>query len=239
MISAAASPRPRRIYFHTFGCRTNQYDTERIRQLFELRGCETVGNLADADAVVVNSCTVTQGADSELRRYVRAVGRLTGRDTPVVVAGCAAAVAAEAIGGLEGVRAVVPGQDPEAVANSLGVVARHESEAAPTLLDRASRGTRAWLKVQDGCDLNCSYCIIRVARGRNRSRSPDEIVEERQTRTSVRPFEEPRQIVFSKWIYRESAVTFVFIHEPERGWILDRERSNTIPPVRAVQNPPS
>ncbi|MFC1529979.1 GWxTD domain-containing protein [Gemmatimonadota bacterium] len=64
---------------------------------------------------------------------------------------------------------------------------------------------------------------------------PDEIVEERQTRTSVRPFEEARQIVFSKWIYRDSAVTFVFVHEPERGWVLDRERSNMIPPERAVR----
>ncbi len=59
---------------------------------------------------------------------------------------------------------------------------------------------------------------------------PDEIIEERQTRTPVRPLEEPRQVIIRKWIYRESAVTFAFIYEPARGWILDRERSNTIPP---------
>jgi threonylcarbamoyladenosine tRNA methylthiotransferase MtaB len=178
MISRQGAPRPQRIYFHTFGCRANQYDTERMRQLLELRGCETVGDLALADAVVVNSCTVTQGADSELRRYVRAVPRRVGRPLPVVVAGCAAAVAAEAIGGLEGVTVVVPGQDPEAVANGLGVMARSSAEVVPATLDRAARGTRAWLKIQDGCDLNCSYCIIRVARGRNRSRTPEEIVQE-------------------------------------------------------------
>ena len=170
--------RPRRIYLRTFGCRANQYDTERMRQLLELRGCETVDDLALADAVVVNSCTVTQGADSELRRYVRAVNRRAGRSTPVVVAGCAAAVGADALRGLEGVTAVVPGQDPEAVASSLGVFARSASELSPAVLDRAARGTRAWLKVQDGCDLNCSYCVIRIARGRNRSRAPEEIVEE-------------------------------------------------------------
>ncbi len=65
---------------------------------------------------------------------------------------------------------------------------------------------------------------------------PDEIVEERQTRTPIRPLDEPRQVVLSKWIYRDSAVTFVFIHEPERGWVLDRERSNTIPPDRVVRS---
>ena len=170
--------RPRRIYFHTFGCRANQYDTELMRQLLELRGCETVNDPAQADAVVVNSCTVTQNADSELRRYVRAVSRRTARRVPVVVAGCATAVASETIAGLEGVSAVVPGQDPEAVANTLGVLPRRASEAGAAVLQRSERGTRAWLKVQDGCDLNCSYCVIRVARGASRSRVPAEIVEE-------------------------------------------------------------
>ncbi|UCC74793.1 MAG: MiaB/RimO family radical SAM methylthiotransferase [Gemmatimonadota bacterium] len=170
--------RPRRVYFHTFGCRANQYDTERMRQLLELRGCETVAHPEQADAVVVNSCTVTGTADAELRRYVRALSRRSDGRLPVVVAGCAAAVASEAVGRLEGVSAVVPGQDPNAVASSLGVLPRRAGERNGGLLDRCERGTRAWLKVQDGCDLNCSYCVIRVARGRNRSREPGEIVEE-------------------------------------------------------------
>jgi threonylcarbamoyladenosine tRNA methylthiotransferase MtaB len=180
MISIPKSGRPRRIYFQTFGCRANQYDTERMRQLLELRGCETVNELALADAVVVNSCTVTQGADSELRRFVRAVERRSGRPLPVVVAGCAAAVGGAAIRELPGVSAVVPGQDAEAVARSLGAAARGAAETTrgPLLLKRAVRGTRAWLKIQDGCDLNCSYCVIRLARGRNRSRAPAEIVQE-------------------------------------------------------------
>jgi threonylcarbamoyladenosine tRNA methylthiotransferase MtaB len=169
---------PRRVYLHTFGCRANQYDTDRIRQLLELRGCETVTDPAQADAVVVNSCTVTQNADSELRRYVRSVSRRAGEHVPVVVAGCATAVAAAAIRELEGVTAVVPGQDPEAVAVSLGVRSHQPAESEAILLERSAGRTRAWLKVQDGCDLNCSYCVIRVARGRNRSRPPDEIVQE-------------------------------------------------------------
>jgi threonylcarbamoyladenosine tRNA methylthiotransferase MtaB len=169
---------PRRVYFHTFGCRANQYDTERMRQLLVRRGCVTVNDPGQADAVVVNSCTVTGSADSELRRYVRAVSRRSAARVPIVVAGCASAVASENIRALEGVSAVVPGQDAEAVARSLGVFPRRPEEENGELLDRCERGTRAWLKVQDGCDLNCSYCVIRVARGRNRSRAPEQIVEE-------------------------------------------------------------
>jgi threonylcarbamoyladenosine tRNA methylthiotransferase MtaB len=169
---------PRRIYFHTFGCRANQYDTERMRQLLEACGCQTVHDPVLADAVVVNSCTVTRNADSELRRYVRAVSRRAGGRVPIVVAGCAAAVAADAVRALEGVAAVVPGQDPGAVARNLGVRVPRRADAAAELLGRSARGTRAWLKVQDGCDLRCSYCVIRVARGPSRSRPADEVVAE-------------------------------------------------------------
>jgi threonylcarbamoyladenosine tRNA methylthiotransferase MtaB len=177
-MSMQAGARPQRVYFHTFGCRANQYDTERMRQLFERRGCVAASDLERADAVVVNSCTVTGTADSELRRYVRAVSRRSAGNLPVVVAGCAAALASENIRTLDGVIAVVPGQDPEAVAASLGVFPRRSEEENGDLLDRCERGTRAWLKVQDGCDLNCSYCVIRVARGRNTSRAPQQIVAE-------------------------------------------------------------
>ncbi len=179
-LSRAVQPaaRPQRVYLHTFGCRANQYDTERMRQLLELRGCVAVSDPGEADAFVVNSCTVTNSADSELRRFVRTLSRRSGGDVPLVVAGCAAAVGAEAIRVLEGVTAVVPGQDPEAVANALGVFPRCAEEMGARILDRSSRGTRAWLKVQDGCDLRCSYCAIRIARGRSRSRDPDEIIEE-------------------------------------------------------------
>lgn len=177
-MSMTAAQRPRRIYFHTFGCRANQYDSERMRQLLELRGCEAVTDPGDADAFVINSCTVTSNADAQLRQCVRSLSRAGGPTRPLIVAGCAAAVGAEAISGLGGVSAVVPGQDPEAVAAALGVYPRPGDDFGDTVLQRSKRGTRAWLKVQDGCDLRCSYCAIRLARGRNRSRGPDEIVAE-------------------------------------------------------------
>ncbi|MEE9246147.1 MAG: tRNA (N6-isopentenyl adenosine(37)-C2)-methylthiotransferase MiaB, partial [Gemmatimonadota bacterium] len=131
-----------------------------MRQLLELRGCEAVTDPREADAFVVNSCTVTNNADSELRRYVRRLSRTSSERVPLVVAGCAAAVGAEAIRRLDGVSAVVPGQDPDAVANALGVFPRGADELGSATLDHCARGTRAWLKVQDGCDLRCSYCAI-------------------------------------------------------------------------------
>ncbi len=149
-----------------------------MRRLLAVRGCEPVDDPGAADAVVVNSCTVTQNADAELRRYVRSVSRRSGGRVPVVVAGCAAAVAADSIRELEGVTAVVRGQDPEAVADSLGVHPQGIVGSATAALERNVGRTRAWLKVQDGCDLNCSYCVIRVARGRSRSREAAEIIEE-------------------------------------------------------------
>ncbi|MGD8700705.1 MAG: hypothetical protein PVJ43_15520, partial [Gemmatimonadales bacterium] len=133
---------PRRIYFHTFGCRANQYDTELMRQRLAMRGGEPVDDPAAADAIVVNSCTVTQNADTELRRYVRSVSRRSNGRVPVVVAGCAAAVAADSIRQLEGVSAVVRGQDPEAVADSLGLQPATPAESTATALDRNVGRTR-------------------------------------------------------------------------------------------------
>lgn len=178
MSTRLESGRPRRIYFHTFGCRANQYDTDLMRQRLALRGGEPVDDPAAADAIVVNSCTVTQNADTELRRYVRSLSRRSNGRVPVVVAGCAAAVAADSIRQLEGVSAVVRGQDPEAVADSLGLRPATPAGSTVPALERNFGRTRGWLKVQDGCDLKCSYCVIRLARGRSRSRPPAEVVAE-------------------------------------------------------------
>jgi threonylcarbamoyladenosine tRNA methylthiotransferase MtaB len=87
-------------------------------------------------------------------------------------------VAVEAIAGLEGVSAVVRGQDPEAIATRLGIPARLGSDHQGNSLERAIGRTRAWLKVQDGCDLRCSFCVIRLARGVSRSRTPSEVILE-------------------------------------------------------------
>jgi len=107
-----------RIHYHTFGCKANQYDTEKMRQELEARGAHSVGGWGDADVCVVNTCTVTQRADAEARRIVRKIRR-ENPGVRIVVAGCSAALRGDEYAGMKGVAGVVEGQDPLAVAESV------------------------------------------------------------------------------------------------------------------------
>ncbi|HEV8565976.1 MAG TPA: hypothetical protein VGQ92_02640, partial [Actinoplanes sp.] len=159
------------VYFHTFGCKANQYDTELVRQAFAEAGATVVENADAADLAVVNSCTVTAESESKLRRYVRHQAR-AGRET--VVMGCAAALDRGILAALPRVRAVVGGADPRQVLRAAGVA---EPRLTP-ILQRFSAGARGWLKIQDGCDEHCTFCATTLARGANRSRSIPDIVAE-------------------------------------------------------------
>jgi len=180
-----------RVHYHTFGCKANQYDTERMRQEVEARGAGTTESREAADVFVVNTCTVTNQADAQARRFIR---RLV-RDHPnakIVVAGCSSALRESAYRSMPGVSHVVPGHDPVSVA--VGVVDqepiltqievraplhRMDNEPIGGALLRNRRGaTRGWLKVQDGCDRKCSFCATRLARGSSRSRAPEKVVAE-------------------------------------------------------------
>lgn len=159
------------VYFHTFGCKANQYDTELVRQAFADAGATVVDEPDAADLAVVNSCTVTHESESKLRRYVRHQAR-AGRET--LVMGCAAALDRGALAALPRVRAVVGGADPERVLRAAGYA---DARIAPGLR-RFSGGARGWLKIQDGCDEHCTFCATTIARGANRSKSIDAIVSE-------------------------------------------------------------
>lgn len=177
-----------RVHLRTFGCKANQYDTERMRQELERRGASTVAGWDGADLCVVNTCTVTNQADAEARRFIRRVHRES-PETRVVVAGCSAALRAAEYQAMDGVVGVVEGHDPALVAAAslpplvqLGTrtpLDRMDLEpVAGELLTRREGATRGWLKVQDGCDRKCSFCATRLARGASRSRPVDEVVDE-------------------------------------------------------------
>ena len=192
------------VHFRTFGCKANQYDTERMRQELEARGARTGSDSAAADICVVNTCTVTAQADAEARRYVRRVRR----DNPsarIVVAGCSAALKARDYQSMGEVAAVVEGHDPSEVARS---AAGGEGEGPGGLiqlrvgrsLERMNRepvggellqgrtgSARGWLKIQDGCDRKCAFCATRLARGASRSRPPDEVVAEARLQARRHP----------------------------------------------------
>jgi len=159
------------VYFHTFGCKANQYDTERVRQAFADAGVTVVPEPEDADLAVVNSCTVTEESESKLRRYVRRQAR-AGRDT--IVMGCAAALDRGALAALPRVRAVVGGAAPDQVLAAAGVAAT----SIDPVQRRFTGGARGWLKIQDGCDEHCTFCATTIARGANRSRAVREIIAE-------------------------------------------------------------
>jgi threonylcarbamoyladenosine tRNA methylthiotransferase MtaB len=185
-----------RVYFHTFGCKANQYDTERMRQESEARGALAVDGWTQADVCVLNTCTVTNQADADARRLVRRIHR----DNPsarLIVAGCSAALRASDYRALEGVSTVVPGPDPVAVAGAVHAAVRMGGQPAlvrlelraaldridtepvgAELLRERAGATRGWLKIQDGCDRHCSFCATRLARGPSRSRLPETVVAE-------------------------------------------------------------
>jgi threonylcarbamoyladenosine tRNA methylthiotransferase MtaB len=162
-----------RVYLHTFGCKANQYDTETVRQALESVGASVVPDPADADAAVVNSCTVTHVGESKMRGLVRRLARRNDRVRTVVM-GCAAALDDGTIAGLPNVSGVVAGTDPARVLEALGLPA----DGVDPVLRSFGRGSRAWVKVQDGCDEHCTFCATTLARGGNVSRWPEEIVEE-------------------------------------------------------------
>lgn len=178
-----------RVYYHTFGCKANQYDTERMRQEAEARGAITTTVRSDADVFVVNTCTVTNRADAEARRFIRRLHREQ-PDARVLVAGCSAALKEDQYRAMPGVADVIPGQDALRVAVAVGgprltqielrmPLDRIDTESIGGELLRARRGAaRGWLKVQDGCDRKCSFCATRLARGASRSRSPDDVIAE-------------------------------------------------------------
>ena len=165
------------VFFHTFGCKANQYDTEQVRKAFADTGATVVDDPALADVAVVNSCTVTAESEAKLRRYVGRLARGR-RELRTVVMGCAAALDDGRIATLPSVEAVVGGADVEAVLSAAGVTV-----AAPLTSDvrRLASGQdrhRALLRIQDGCDEHCTFCATTLARGANRSRSIAELVAE-------------------------------------------------------------
>jgi threonylcarbamoyladenosine tRNA methylthiotransferase MtaB len=164
------------VYFHTFGCKANQYDTALVRQAFVDQGVVVVDDPDAADLAVVNSCTVTHESEAKLGRLVRRLARHSGR-LETVVMGCAAALDDGRIAGLPSVRAVVGGAEPAQVLRAAGL------SSPPVPLSALRRGGtadrfRGLLKIQDGCDEHCTFCATTIARGANRSRGIPELVAE-------------------------------------------------------------
>lgn len=167
------SSSPQRFKLVTLGCRTNQYESQAYRDQLLAKGYLPANEGDEVDLCIVNTCTVTEAADKSSRQEIRQLAKKH-PGVRLVVTGCAAEHHAEAIRQIPGVTDVVSNKDKERLLPLL----YHDEEWPEFSIQRFEAHTRAFLKVQDGCNSFCSYCILPYVRGRSRSRSLDDIVEE-------------------------------------------------------------
>ena len=164
----------KRVALHTLGCRLNTSETGSIAQGFKDRGYDIVEFGQPADVVFINTCTVTDAADSTCRNLIRKAHG-SSPEGKIVVAGCYAQMEPEKIAGMQGVDLVLGNSEKykvfeyldEEKENAIHVDKSWEFYGAATTT--ADSHTRAFLKIQDGCNYVCSFCIIPFARGRSRA----------------------------------------------------------------------
>lgn len=173
---------------HNLGCKVNGYETEAMQRLLEEDGYEIVPFHEKADVYVINTCTVTNMADRKSRQMLHRARKLN-PDAVIVAAGCYVQ-AQEAKGQeIEGIDILIGNNqkknllkllkahlDKQEVKDVIDI--NHTDEFEELYIDSAGEHTRAYIKVQDGCNQFCTYCIIPHVRGRIRSRNPEEIVKE-------------------------------------------------------------
>ncbi len=167
--------------FITLGCKVNQYETQAIRESLAAKGfVETVPERS-ADLYVINTCTVTSASDEKSRQYIKKV-RQKNPGATVVVTGCYAEVDTETIKKMEGVDYVITKGDEPHLAEIVSRNTVHRIPAQESIynlkISHFAGHTRAFLKIEDGCDMYCSYCIIPYVRGDIKSRRPQDILEE-------------------------------------------------------------
>ncbi|GAB4233069.1 MAG: tRNA (N(6)-L-threonylcarbamoyladenosine(37)-C(2))-methylthiotransferase MtaB [Chlamydiales bacterium] len=155
------------------GCRTNQYEAQAFEDQLIAMGYERASEEEEADVCIINTCTVTESADSSSRHAIRQLIKQNPQ-ARVAVTGCYAERNAEAVKKISGVDHVVLNQNKE----KLVEVLFPEEEYPEFSIRRFSDHTRAFVKVQDGCNSFCTYCIIPYVRGRSRSRTLPEILKE-------------------------------------------------------------
>ncbi len=168
----------KKVYFKTFGCRTNIYDTQVM--MANLSDFELTEDEHAADIVVVNSCTVTNGADSGVRNYINHVSK---EGKKVIVAGCGAMSKGESLFAQKKVFGVM-GHSEKAHINTLLKQERPFFEIGDltsldeTIVHEYTGKTKAFIKIQEGCNFRCSYCIIPFVRGNARSQDENAIIEQ-------------------------------------------------------------
>ena len=178
-----------RVAFTTLGCKVNQFETEVIEGLFAKRGYEIVSFDDTADVYVINTCSVTHVGEKKSRQLIRRAARLNPQAL-IVVTGCYAQIAPDQVASIPGVDIIIGTQDRHKIVDLVesgrserrqllavsDIMQAGDFEDIP-LLTKPGR-TRAFLKIQEGCDNYCTYCIIPYTRGHLRSRPLASVVDE-------------------------------------------------------------
>jgi len=169
-----------KVYFKTFGCRTNQFDTQVM--MSKLKDYELTDDELNSDYIVVNSCTVTNGADSSVRNYISSMKRKN-PDAKVILAGCGSHSKGESLFEDKKVFGVIGHSEKE----NINAVLKNEQpfyqigdleHIDSTIVEEFVGKSRAFIKIQEGCDFACSYCIIPQVRGAARSHKEETILEQ-------------------------------------------------------------
>jgi len=173
----------KKVYFKTFGCRTNQFDTQVM--MSKLKDFELTMNEDEADVIMVNSCTVTNGADVSVRAYINGRNRKNPH-AKVVLAGCGSHSKGESLFKDKKVFGVIGHSEKEKINEILkfndkpfyqiGDLKHIDS----TIVEEFVGKSRAFIKIQEGCDFRCSYCIIPSVRGDARSHKEEDILTQIQ-----------------------------------------------------------
>lgn len=157
----------------TLGCRTNQYESQAYIDQLKASGYSEAAETESADVCIVNTCTVTASADKRSLYQIRKLAREHSPER-LIVTGCMAERAADEIRAVEGVTDVVPNQRKEALLDEVFP----ETDWPEFKIERFEAHTRAFVKIQDGCNSYCSYCVIPFVRGRSRSKTVYDILAE-------------------------------------------------------------
>ncbi len=176
------------VAFYTLGCKVNQYDTEAMIELFENSGYKVVSSDELANVYVINTCTVTSLSDRKSRQFIRRSKR-NNPNSVIAVVGCYAQTAPEEVLSIEGVNLVIGTNERNKIVNLIENIDENKkanyvndimevNEFEELSIDKIEGRTRAFLKIQEGCNQYCAYCIIPYARGSVRSRKPENIILE-------------------------------------------------------------
>lgn len=178
-------------YIMTFGCKVNQCESEYIREAMINKGFENCDNMETAQVVIINSCTVTGESDRKLRQMINRIKKIN-KNCILVLTGCMPQTAPEVAQKLENIDVIIGNTDKTVIPETVKSFVQNRSKIFDVIpiknikefekceVSRTSYKSRAFLKIEDGCNRFCSYCIIPYARGAVRSKPLDSIKKDAQ-----------------------------------------------------------